>query len=78
MYIFLFCFIDVTSYWGEPLPTYKIPNEHYARPEDSVRLYCEGFVGKYNNISNHSSMVYETTYNIVVIIVMKNNFKNQL
>ncbi|XP_025417058.1 uncharacterized protein LOC112688199 [Sipha flava] len=38
--------IDVTSYWGEPLPTYKIPNKHYAQPEDSVRLYCEGFVGK--------------------------------
>jgi len=42
-------FIDVKSYWEDPLPTYKMANVHYAQPGELVRLYCEGFVGKYNN-----------------------------
>ncbi|XP_050541158.1 uncharacterized protein LOC126905477 [Daktulosphaira vitifoliae] len=37
---------DVAGYWGEPLPTYKMPVKHNAHSGDSIRLYCEGFVGK--------------------------------
>lgn len=45
--IFFMYFTDVASYWGDPLATYRMPYDHYALPGDSVRLYCEGFVGKY-------------------------------
>ncbi|XP_050432005.1 uncharacterized protein LOC126840369 [Adelges cooleyi] len=37
---------DDAGYWGDPLPTYKMPRVHYAEHGDFIRLYCEGFVGK--------------------------------
>lgn len=44
---YYYFFLDDKSYWGDPLPTYQMQKNHYAEPEDSVRLYCEAFVGKY-------------------------------
>jgi len=71
----LLYFIDVKSYWEDPLPTYEMANTHYALPGEFVRLYCEGFVGKYINDWS-PSMQHTSLLSSIINYRYKNNLIN--
>jgi len=47
---------------GLPLPTYKLPDEQFIALGQPARLFCEAFVGKFEEIRTKNSFEFLVRY----------------